>query len=365
MAGIKFKRIGVPQAEDVIKASSRDILKNLNDVNEDVLHLFADTAKCLIDQNDGNAEKALQIALAYCSGHYKHKLVSKSLLNGQENFTTLKLWSQRGVLGIRDAYSILKKYWDPRVGENTRNMKNLRDGSGVVFDIRSDNVDAFLDNFDRLKETNDYIDFEIAKCKDLPDLEEEGGYAQNWRDQPRDNYKGNQRGYDRQGKSGYDRGGYDRGGYENRGFGGRDSGWGAKRGGEDYDEGQSWRGQHHDSYQPKSFHKNEYGGGPMGFSSNASDFRPKTGAPAGSTPIIGNKQSKSKGTHGKMVFVSNLRYQVNEQELMDYFKQAGFEPIRSRLLYDNEGNSKGSGFVEMSSEQEATEAVAKLHNEPF
>jgi len=59
MAGIKFKRIGVPQAEDVIKASSRYILKNLKDVNEDVLHLFADTAKCLIDQNDGDAEKAL------------------------------------------------------------------------------------------------------------------------------------------------------------------------------------------------------------------------------------------------------------------------------------------------------------------
>jgi len=66
-----------------------------------------------------------------------------------------------------------------------------------------------------------------------------------------------------------------------------------------------------------------------------------------------------------MVFVSNLRYQVNEQELMDFFKQAGFEPIRSRLLYDNEGNSKGSGFVEMGSEGEAADAVAKLNNETF
>jgi len=59
MAGIKLKRIGVPQAEDVIKASSRDILKNLNDVNEDVLHLFEDTAKLLVEKYDGNAEKAL------------------------------------------------------------------------------------------------------------------------------------------------------------------------------------------------------------------------------------------------------------------------------------------------------------------
>lgn len=59
MAGIKLKRIGVPQPEDVIKASSRGILKNLLDVNEDVLHLFEDLAKVLIDQHDGNAERAL------------------------------------------------------------------------------------------------------------------------------------------------------------------------------------------------------------------------------------------------------------------------------------------------------------------
>jgi hypothetical protein len=44
--------------------------------------LFSDTARVLIDQYDGDSEKALEVALAYCSGHYKHKLVSKSLLNG-------------------------------------------------------------------------------------------------------------------------------------------------------------------------------------------------------------------------------------------------------------------------------------------
>jgi len=48
-AGIKLKRIGVPQAEQVIKASSRGILNNLTDVNEDVLHLFEDLAKDLIE----------------------------------------------------------------------------------------------------------------------------------------------------------------------------------------------------------------------------------------------------------------------------------------------------------------------------
>ena len=72
----------MPQPEEVIKASSRGILQNLNDVNYDVIHLFKDLAKVLVDQHDGDYEKALQVALAYCSGHYKHKLLSKSLLNG-------------------------------------------------------------------------------------------------------------------------------------------------------------------------------------------------------------------------------------------------------------------------------------------
>lgn len=54
-----------------------------------------------------------------------------------------------------------------------------------------------------------------------------------------------------------------------------------------------------------------------------------------------------------MVYVSNLRFQVNEQDLMDFFKTQNFDPVRARLLYDNEGNSKGTGFVEMSSPGDA------------
>lgn len=49
-AGIKFKRIGIPQAEDIIKASSKGILKNLEDVNEEVVPFFQDLARILIDQ---------------------------------------------------------------------------------------------------------------------------------------------------------------------------------------------------------------------------------------------------------------------------------------------------------------------------
>jgi len=250
LAGIKLKRVGIPQPEDVIKATSRDILKNLTDVNEDVVHLFEDTARVLIDQHDGDAEKALQVALAYCSGFYKNKLVSKSLLTGQEYYTTMKMSNARGGMGFRDAQSVLRKYWDPRVSDNVRNMKMFRNGNGVVFDIRSETVEAFLENFERLKETGDRIDFDICKCTDLPELEEDGyGSVSNWRSD--NNSRGGGGGYGQ--NKGFSRGGG--GGYQDRGYGGGGGGGGwDRRGG---NEGGGYRNNDR-GYDNR---RDNYGGG--------------------------------------------------------------------------------------------------------
>lgn len=90
---------------------------------------------------------------------------------------------QRGQLDYKSAYGVLRKYWDPRIGDNVRNMKSLRDGSGVVFDIKSDHFEVFMENFERLKETERNCDFDVSKCTELPDLEEETGFGGggNWR----------------------------------------------------------------------------------------------------------------------------------------------------------------------------------------
>lgn len=63
--------------------------------------------------------------------------------------------------------------------------------------------------------------------------------------------------------------------------------------------------------------------------------------------------------------MSNLQFNVNEQDLMDFFKEKKMDPVRARLLYDNEGNSKGTGFVEMGSPEQADEASKRLNNEFF
>ena len=90
-AGIKLSRIGVPQPEEVIKASAMDICNNLREVSDEVLPLFVQTAQALIRQKNGDAEKALCTALAYISGNYKAAMMARSLITGQERMVTVKL----------------------------------------------------------------------------------------------------------------------------------------------------------------------------------------------------------------------------------------------------------------------------------
>ncbi len=49
IAKMKFKRTGVPQPVDIIKASARDIVISLKSVRDAVLPFFLDIAKEMID----------------------------------------------------------------------------------------------------------------------------------------------------------------------------------------------------------------------------------------------------------------------------------------------------------------------------
>jgi hypothetical protein len=72
----------------VIKATSRDTIKQLETVNDDILTLFDAAADELILMCDGDKKKALKKALAFMSGCHKEKLANRSLLNGTENCIT-------------------------------------------------------------------------------------------------------------------------------------------------------------------------------------------------------------------------------------------------------------------------------------
>ena len=123
----------------MVKANTKGILKKLLDVEMEVLPMFEDTADLLINQHGGDASKALQIALAYCSGHYKMSNPDESLMNGRPQMTTIKMavGEEGGRIGAQAAFAILFKYWAPRISDSVRYVRPFSDGSGVVFDIKA------------------------------------------------------------------------------------------------------------------------------------------------------------------------------------------------------------------------------------
>ncbi|KFP57485.1 Nucleolar RNA helicase 2, partial [Cariama cristata] len=65
-AGITFKRVGVPTATDIIKASSKDAIRCLDSVPQTAIEYFKESARFLIQ--DKGPVNALAAALAHISG---------------------------------------------------------------------------------------------------------------------------------------------------------------------------------------------------------------------------------------------------------------------------------------------------------
>ncbi len=63
----------------------------------------------------------------------------------------------------------------------------------------------------------------------------------------------------------------------------------------------------------------------------------------------------------KKLFVGSLPYSVTDQDLEGIFAEMG-QVVSAKVIMNNEdGRSKGFGFVEMGSAEEATQAIEKLN----
>ena len=65
------------------------------------------------------------------------------------------------------------------------------------------------------------------------------------------------------------------------------------------------------------------------------------------------------------LFVGNLSYQTGENELQDYFAQAGAVTSVNLMLDKVTGKSRGFAFVEFATPEEAQKAVEQFHNKEF
>ena len=68
---------------------------------------------------------------------------------------------------------------------------------------------------------------------------------------------------------------------------------------------------------------------------------------------------------GTKLYVGNLPYSITEDSLQQHFAQFG-SVVSARVIMDKlSGRSKGFGFVEMSSAQEAEKAIGTLNGTDF
>lgn len=65
------------------------------------------------------------------------------------------------------------------------------------------------------------------------------------------------------------------------------------------------------------------------------------------------------------LYVGNLPYSTTDATLSDLFSQAGTVTSASVITDKMSGRSKGFGFVEMSTPEEAQAAIQKFHGQEF
>ncbi|HTV60939.1 MAG TPA: RNA-binding protein [Verrucomicrobiae bacterium] len=65
------------------------------------------------------------------------------------------------------------------------------------------------------------------------------------------------------------------------------------------------------------------------------------------------------------LFVGNLSYQTGENDLQDYFAQAGAVKSVNLMMDRVTGKSRGFAFVEYATPEEAQKAIEQFHNKDF
>ena len=69
--------------------------------------------------------------------------------------------------------------------------------------------------------------------------------------------------------------------------------------------------------------------------------------------------------NAKKLFVGNLSYQTADNDLQEYFSQAGAVTSVNVMFDRVTGKSRGFAFVEFSTQEEASKAIEMFHSKEF
>ncbi|PNY00969.1 DEAD-box ATP-dependent RNA helicase 7-like protein, partial [Trifolium pratense] len=163
-SGVKFEHVSAPQANDIAKAVGREAAEMINQVSDSVIPAFKSAAEELLKNSGLSEVDLLAKALAKAVGYTEIK--KRSLLTSMENYVTLLLENGRPIFTPTFAYKILRRFLPEEKVEAVKGLTITADGSGVVFDVPAEDLDAYLAG----KENSSEVSLEVLKA--LPRLQQ-------------------------------------------------------------------------------------------------------------------------------------------------------------------------------------------------
>ncbi|MGH0117360.1 UNVERIFIED_CONTAM: hypothetical protein FKN15_033455 [Acipenser sinensis] len=167
-AGITFRRVGVPTATDIIKASSKDAVRFLDSVPATAIEYFRVAAEKLVKER--GAVEALAAALAHISG--ATAIEQRSLLNSDAGYVTMTCTCSVEMHNIGYAWKALKEQLGEEVDQKVQRMNFLKGKTGVCFDVPADCVKEYQEKW------SDSRRWQLSVAAELPEREavmREGG----------------------------------------------------------------------------------------------------------------------------------------------------------------------------------------------
>ncbi|XP_049977909.1 nucleolar RNA helicase 2-like [Alexandromys fortis] len=160
-AGNKFKRVGVPSATEIIKASSKDAIRLLESVPPTAISHFKQSAEKLIEEK--GAVEALAATLAHISG--ATSVDQRSLINSQAGFVTMILQCSIEMPNISYAWKEIKEQLGKGIDAKVRGMVFLKGKLEVCFDVRTEAVTEIQEKW------HDSRRWQLSVATEQPELE--------------------------------------------------------------------------------------------------------------------------------------------------------------------------------------------------
>lgn len=328
-AGIKIKKMGIPQPEDIIKASARDISHSFDKVSDKVLSYFEESADDILEHY--NPKEALSRALAIISGYTK-SMKQRSLLFSTEGFVTYIIESDQEVRSLTYFYNHIKSSFAPHVADSIKGMRFLANKQGAAFDIDEKLKDQFDDTIESLN--NRYI--KIYAAKELPEMEDRTLSSNFSGTFERRNFNSERRDFGDRDKPSY--GEYKKPEFTNSKRNNYDD---SRKNDYGEDKGKSNGDDRRKDFNGDS--RKEYGDAPKQSYNNLS--------------AVG---SKTESVDEHKLFIANLGEQIDENDLTQYLSAKSLNPNELNIVRNQDGVSKGFGYARFNDPASARNAMEEL-----